>query len=174
MAFDVEDGPRIRRSPERPTLGIRLVTPFRGMLAVRDALIAELSEWMATRGVEAAGPFFLRLHTVDMSADMDIEVGVLDTIDGADGSDGSDGSDGRVRAGAVPAGDYALLAYRGSSLQANRMLLAWAPEQGRRFDADLASGAWAGRLEILKTDPRTEPRKTRWTIELAFLLEPAA
>lgn len=38
------------------------------------------------------------------------------------------------------------------------------------FDSDPESGSWAGRFEILRTDPRVEKRKTAWTVELAFLL----
>ncbi|MCM3781081.1 GyrI-like domain-containing protein [Microbacterium hydrocarbonoxydans] len=164
MAFEIHDGPRIETRPERQTLGIRIVTPFRGMLAVRDSLIAELSAWLAARRIEVGGPFFLRLHTVDMAGDMEIEVGVLDASVVSD--------DDRVRTGSAPAGDYAIIAYRGSSMQANKTLLAWAPEQGRRFDTDPASGRWGGRFEILRADPRKEPRKTAWTVELAFLVKP--
>ncbi|MEV4738254.1 MULTISPECIES: GyrI-like domain-containing protein [unclassified Microbacterium] len=166
MGFDIEDGPRIEARADRPTVGIRLVTPFRGMLAVRDDLIAELALWLADREIEPGGPFFLRLHRVDMAGDMDIEVGVLDTS-------AADAGDERVRSGTAPAGDYALLAYRGSSMTANKTLLAWAPGQGRTFDSDPESGVWAGRFEILRTDPRVEKRKTAWTVELAFLLRPA-
>ncbi len=162
MVFDVSDGPRIEHREAMPTVGIRLVTPFRGMLGVRDRLLAELASWLDEHHVETAGPFFLRLHTVDMAADMEIEVGVI----GVDHAGGE-----RVRSGVRPGGDYAVLAYRGSSLQANRMLLGWVEESGRRFDADSASGSWSGRFEILRTDPRLEPRKTAWTTELAFLLE---
>ncbi|MFF7293889.1 hypothetical protein ACFY9N_15270 [Microbacterium sp. NPDC008134] len=161
MAFEVVDGPRIEARAERPSLGIRIVTPFRGMLAVRDALITELSSWLDDHHVAAGGPFFLRLHRVDMAGDMEIEVGLLDTI--APG-------DERVRAGSSPAGEYAVLAYRGSSMQANRMLLTWAPAQSREFAAEPQSGEWDGRFEILRTDPRVERRKTAWTTELAFLL----
>lgn len=163
MAFDLKDGPRIARRSATATLGIRVVTPFRGMLATRDALIAELATWLDAHGVEPGGPFFLRLHVIDMAGDMDIEVGVLDT---------DHGGAGRVRAGVVPEGEYALLAYTGSSMQANRTLLGWVEEQGRRFDVDPNGSTWAARLEILRTDPRTEPRKTKWTTELAFLLSP--
>lgn len=162
MVFEISDGPRIERRDAMPTMGIRLITPFRGMLGTRDRLLDELFSWLDHHAVQADGPFFLRLHEVDMAADMEIEVGVL----GAVAPD-----DERVRAGTMPAGDYALLAYRGSSLQANRMLLAWVEGSERRFDADPASGAWAGRFEILRTDPRIERRKTAWTTELAFLLE---
>lgn len=162
MTLDVSDGPRIEHRDAVPTLGIRLVTPFRGMLATRDRLLGELFSWLEDRDLQAEGPFFLRLHVVDMAADMDIEVGVMGLT--ADGDD-------RVRPGSVPNGDYALLAYRGSSLQANRMLQAWVGETEHRFDTDPSSGAWAGRFEILRTDPRLERLKTAWTVELAFLLE---
>lgn len=161
MTFDVSDGPRIEHRDAAPTVGIRLVTPFRGMLGIRDQLLAELAAWLTERDLHTDGPFFLRLHHVDMAADMEIEVGVF----GIDHP-----GDGRVRAGTQPPGDYALLAYRGSSLQANRMLLGWVDESTRDFDADPSTGAWAGRFEVLRTDPRIEPRKTAWTTELAFLL----
>ncbi|WP_309105058.1 hypothetical protein [Microbacterium sp.] len=164
MAFDVIDGPRIVHRQEAATLGIRLVTPFRGMLGVRDQLIAELAGWLDERRLQTDGPFFLRLHQVDMSADMEIEVGVFGV---------EHAGDGRVRPGVQPSGDYALLAYRGSSLQANRLLLGWGEEVKRSFLADPVSGAWVGRFEIIRTDPRLERRKTAWAIELAFLLEEA-
>lgn len=162
MTPEVIDGPRIEHREAVPTLGIRIVTPFRGMLATRDRLLDEVFSWVEDHELHVDGPFFLRLHVVDMAGDMDIEVGVLGLT--AVG-------DERVRPGTAPAGDYALLAYRGSSLQANRMLQAWVGETERHFATDTPSGAWAGRFEILRTDPRLERRKTAWTVELAFLLE---
>jgi effector-binding domain-containing protein len=163
MTFEVHDGPRVDDRSETPTVGIRVVTPFRGMLGTRDRLLAELVSWLGERGIEPDGPFFLRLHVIDMTGDMDIEVGAL----GVD-----DPGDDRVRRGTQPAGDYAVLAYRGSSMQANRMLLAWPAGIGREFDADPESASWAGRFEIYRTDPRTERRKTTWLVELAFRLRP--
>jgi hypothetical protein len=94
------DGPAIVTRPERPYLGIRTVTPFRGMLAVRDRLMAELYDRL---GAGATGNTFLRLHVIDMAGPMDIEVGVLT---GAAG----DGGD-RVHAGVLPGGRYATLTY---------------------------------------------------------------
>ncbi|MFS0853438.1 hypothetical protein [Microbacterium sp. 179-I 3D4 NHS] len=163
MAFELLDGPRIERRDGAPTLGIRVVTPFRGMLGVRDSLLRELADWLEEHEVEPDGPCFLRLHTVDMARDMDIEVGVVS---------GADAASDRVHRGSMPGGEYGILAYRGGSLQANRLLLHDIPDRGRRFDADLATGRWAGRFELLRTDSRSEPRKTAWTIELAFLLAP--
>ena len=60
-----------------PYMGIRVVTAFRGMFKVRDELLSELYGWFDGQGVTAIGPFFLRLHVVDMEGPMDIEVGAI-------------------------------------------------------------------------------------------------
>ena len=161
--MELIDGPRSEWRARTPTLGIRVVTPFRGMLAERDRLLSELSAWLADGAIETDGPFFLRLHVVDMAGEMDIEVGVA----GVDHP-----GDERVRSGVMPAGTYALLAYRRSSLEANRTLQAWAQERELSFAVQTEPDGdhWTGRFEILRTDPRREPRKTRWVTELAFLL----
>lgn len=132
------------------------------MLSHRDRLLAELVSWLQATGVEPTGPFFLRLHVVDMAGFMDIEVCVHADAAG----------DARVTAGELPAGRYAVLSYRSTSLAANRMLHEWVEEQGLTYDArETAAGdAFAGRCESYLTDPRTEPRKTRWVVELAILL----
>ena len=159
--LDVVSGPRLESRGELPTLGIRETVPFRTMLSNRDRLLGELIAWLHAHGVEPAGPFFLRLHVVDMAGDMDIEVGVAAS---------SPHADGRVRAGVLPAGDYAILSYRSKSMAANKRLHAWIDEQGIALDKHPhAHGeAFACRCEIYLTDPRSEPRKTRWVVELAF------
>ena len=132
------------------------------MLANRDRLLAELIEWLSDHDVETSGPFFLRLHVVDMTGLMDIEVGVVAA---------SEAADDRVRTGVLPAGDYAVLAYRAKSMAANRRLHAWVAEQGLTLDSrpDSQGDVFASRCEIYLTDPRTEKRKTRWVVELAFM-----
>lgn len=131
------------------------------MLAERDRLLTVLVAWLEAHGVQPEGPFFLRLHTVDMAGDMDIEVGAFATATG----------DGTVTEGVAPAGTYVVLRYINHSIRAHRLLFEWAEDRGIRFDsAETDAGAsWAARFEILVTDPRTEPRKTRWETELAFL-----
>ena len=160
---DVVDGPRIESRPETPTLGIRETVPFRTMLSNRDRLLAELMRWLDDRDIQSDGPFFLRLHVVDMAGLMDIEVGVV--------SDATT-SDDRVRRGVLPAGRYALLDYRATSLAANGMLRDWVSAQGLKLDVrETPEGeAFAARCEVYLTDPRSEPRKTRWVVQLAFLL----
>jgi effector-binding domain-containing protein len=160
--LDIVSGPQLEQRPEVPTLGIRETVPFRTMLSNRDRLLAELIEWLADHDVQPDGPFFLRLHVVDMSDLMDIEVGVMGT---------ATVTDARVQQGSLPAGDYAVLAYRAKSMAANRLLHRWVREQGLVLDTrpDAHGEAFASRCEIYLTDPRTEKRKTRWVVELAFL-----
>ena len=160
---ELVDGPRLEERAETPTLGIRASVPFRTMLSNRDRLLAELIAWFAAQGIEPDGPFFLRLHVVDMAGMMAIEVGVV-SRDGA--------ADDRVLRGTMPAGRYATLDYLKTSMAANGMLRNWVTDQGLALDVrDTADGeAFAGRFEIYLTDPRTERMKTRWVVQLAFLL----
>ena len=161
--MDVVDGPRIESRPETPTLGIRETVPFRTMLSNRDRLLTELIDWLNMHGIDVDGPFFLRLHVVDMAGLMDIEVGVV--------SDATM-TDHRVRRAVLPAGRYALLGYRATSLPANRMLRQWVSAQGLELDSRPTpeGEAFAARCEVYLTDPRSERRKTRWVVQLAFLL----
>lgn len=151
------DGPAIVSRPEQHYLGIRTVTPFRGMLAVRDRLMAELYDRL---GARATGNSFLRLHVIDMAGPMDLEVGVL-TGNAGDGDD-------RVRPGVLPAGRYATLTYVSQARRANRTLLEWARDTGVRLDRwdEPAGDRFACRYEEYLTDPRTERMKTRWEVGL--------
>jgi effector-binding domain-containing protein len=158
--LDIVSGPELQQRPEVATLGIRETVPFRTMLANRDRMLAELIQWLAEHNVEPAGPFFLRLHVVNMEGLMQVEVGVASDHAG----------DGRVQARSLPEGDFAVLAYRAKSMAANKLLHAWIREQGLVLDTQQhpAGEAFASRCETYLTDPRTEPRKTRWVVELAF------
>src|SRR5262245_51723998 len=106
--MDLLEPPRVVDRPRRDCLGIRIVTPFRGMLGARNELLDELTAWLAGQGAEDVGPFFLRLHVIDMNGPMDIEVGVV--------TPGPRVGDGRVQHSTFPAGRYATLTYRNHSL----------------------------------------------------------
>ena len=152
--------PRVEQRHAKTCLGIRVVTPFRGMLRVRDELLVELWSWLASHDIEASGPFFLRLHVINMEGPMDLEVGVITTT-ALEGDD-------RVRSGVLPAGRYATLTYIDHARRANRALIDWARDNGITFDRwdDPGGDAFACRYEAYATDPRTEPRKTKWQVEL--------
>jgi hypothetical protein len=165
--MDLLEPPRVVERPVQDYLGIRVITPFRGMLSTRNDLLDELDTWLGKHGIDDVGPFFLRLHVIDMSGPMDLEVGVV-TPAPLDGDD-------RVRPAVLPAGAYATLTYRNHSIRANRALIDWAAENRIAFDRhDVPEGdMFACRYEAFRTDPRTEPRKTKWEVELNFLTVPA-
>ena len=47
--MEIIDGPSVVTQPDRHSIGIRLITPFRGMFAVRDKLMEELYSWLDER-----------------------------------------------------------------------------------------------------------------------------
>ena len=94
--MDLLEAPRVVERPEQHYLGIRVITPFRGMLAKRNELLDELFGWLRTAGVDDSGMFFLRLHVIDMAGPMDLEVGMM-TPKPLPGDD-------RVRPATLPAG----------------------------------------------------------------------
>lgn len=160
----IVSGPKIDERPEKPYLGIRTQAPFKGMFAVVDKLRKELTTWVKQQGVEPAGPYFLRYHVIDMAGEMDIEFGVLV----APGQTG----EGRVSAGVLPAGRYASLIYTGSGLTGNKTLIDWARANGLAWDRwdDEKGDGFRCRYEIYLTDPKIEPRKTKWEVEVAIKL----
>lgn len=157
--MELIEPPRVVTRSETRYLSIRVVTPFRGMLRVRDELLRELNGWLRARGIDA-GPYFLRLNVIDMEGPMDLEVGAV-TKEGIQ-------SDDRVRQAVLPAGDYATLTYRDHAMRANRALIEWAAANDVLFDRqdDPAGDRFACRYEAYLTDPFTEPRKTKWAVEL--------
>jgi effector-binding domain-containing protein len=164
VRVEVIEGPRIVAKPETPYVGIRLVTPFRGMFAVRDNLMAELYEWLGKRDVAEVGSTFFRLHVIDMDGPMDVEVGAI-TKEALAGDD-------RVRAGTLPAGRYASVTYVNHGRRANHLLVTWIRDNGHTADRwdEPAGDHFACRYEAYLTDPRTERMKTRWRIELNIRL----
>ncbi|HYO88574.1 MAG TPA: GyrI-like domain-containing protein [Candidatus Limnocylindrales bacterium] len=159
--------PRIDDRTEHPTLGIRVQTPMNGMSAVIDKLFMELGKWGRTHSVEPAGPPFLRYHVIDMQGEMDIEVGipVAEVLPGDD----------RVTPGVLPAGRYASLIYTGSGMAGNKALVEWAKANGIVWDRweGERGDAFRARTETYLTDPKVEPRKTHWEVEVAIKLADA-
>lgn len=162
--MDILEGPRVVEKPDTSYAGIRLVTPFRGMLAVRDRLMADLYGWLDERGLVDVGSTFLRLHVIDMAGAMDIEVGVATTAS-VDGDD-------RVRPGTLPAGRYASLTYVNHARRANQLLLNWVRDNSLAADrsSEPAGDRFRCRYEAYLTDPRSEPMKTKWRVELNIRL----
>jgi DNA gyrase inhibitor GyrI len=157
--------PQIDERPEQQYLGIRTQTPFKGMFTVIDKqLFKELRAWMKQEGIEPAGVPFLRYHVIDMEGEMDIEAG----IPVATALAGS----GRVCHGVLPGGRYATLIYIGHGYTGNGALTRWGIENGLAFDQwDAPKGtAFRSRYERYLTDPKIQPLKSKWEVEVAIKL----
>src|SRR5215469_8138476 len=72
------------------------------------------------------------------------------------------------RSRVLPAGDYATLSYREHDVRANRALLEWVRANSVQLDRsdDPSGDRFACRYETYLTDPWTERRKKKWTIQL--------
>jgi effector-binding domain-containing protein len=156
--------PKIDERREQPYMGIRTQVPMKGMSKVVTKLFKEMSKWMKQQDTTAAGPPFLRYYAIDMSGEMDIEVGtpVAASLPG----------DGRVTPGVIPAGRYASLIYSGSGYSGNKALVEWAKANRIMWDRwdDPKGDAFRSRYESYLTDPKIEPRKTKWEVEVAIKL----
>ncbi len=157
--------PIVKEQQERRYFGLRFAAPYRGMFSEVSAQFRNLDLWMREHRSIEYGPRFLRYHVIDMRGTMELEVGILGSWDAPFA--------GQVSTGIMPAGRYATLTYRGLGLAANKTLLAWIADQGLRADkrATARGEAFAGRYEAYLTDPKVEPRKKQWDIELAIKLE---
>jgi len=156
--------PTISEKPEVVYMGIRTQAQFKGMFAVVDKLVKEMYKWMDQQELKLAGPPFLRYDVIDMKGEMDIEVGfpVEEVVAGDD----------RVKPSKLPAGRYAHLTYQSQAYSANSTLINWAINNGLKWDRwdDPKGDGFRSRYEAYLTDPKVEPRKTKWYVELAIKL----
>ena len=158
------DKPKIDKRPKMNYMGIRTIAPFKGMSKEIDRIADELNEWAETNKIKTSGPPFLRYHVIDMRGFMDISycVPVKKALP----------DNGNVKADFIPAGKYASLIYSGGGISGNRALIEWVRAQGLEFDNwDTEQGDnFRGRYETFLTDPKVEPRKSKWKIEVAIKL----
>ena len=157
--------PKIDKRSKQVYMGIRTIAPFKGMFKVVGNIADELNAWVEQNKIKISGPPFLRYHVIDMRGFMDISYCVPVRKALAD--------DGTVKADSLPAGRYASLIFSGGGVSANRTLIEWVRAQGLEFDRwDTEQGDnFRGRYETYLTDPKIEPRKSRWQIEVAIKLE---
>jgi hypothetical protein len=162
---EIVEPARVEERAEIPYVGIRVVTPFRGMLAARDRLLTEVRAGIKETGIETVGYGFLRLHVIDMGGPMDLEAGYFT-------SEPLKMEHPRIRPGSMAAGRYATMKYQNHARRANQALQDWVRDNGLVLDRRTVpeGDAFACRYEAFWTDPAVEPRKTRWTVELSMLL----
>jgi effector-binding domain-containing protein len=156
--------PKIDERKAQPYMGIRTQTPMTGMSKMVTKLFREINAWAKQHDLKPAGPPFLRYHVIDMEGQMDIEVGIPVAA--------SMPADGRVAAGTLPTGRYASLIYTGSGYSGNKALVEWAKASGITWDRwdDPKGDAFRSRYESYLTDPKIEPKKTKWEVEVAIKL----
>ena len=165
LQFPPEIGaPGIDRRVARQYIGLRMITPFEGMFAQTDRLFKELRQWVNTHGLAEQGPYFLRYHVIDMKGLMDVQASFF--------VKSQQTGDGRVTGGVLPGGRYAHLTYSRYALRGNQALLLWVQENKLEVDKEITSKgeAFGCRYEAYLTDYRSEPRKTRWQVDLAIRL----
>jgi effector-binding domain-containing protein len=127
----------------------------------------EVFAWLGVRGLDPAGPPFLKYNVIDMMRQLQVEAGVPVAVPA--------GSDGEVISGVLPAGRYATVTHVGHPselLGVTKALLDWAAGQGLTWDMSPGEDGdrWGSRLEIYLTDPREEPDMSKWVTQLAFRL----
>jgi hypothetical protein len=165
QGVEIVEPARVEERAEIPYVGIRVVTPFRGMLAARDRLLTEVRAGIKETGIETVGYGFLRLHVIDMEGPMDLEAGYFT-------AEPLKMEHPRIRPGSMAAGRYATMKYQNHARRANQALQDWVRDNGLVLDRQTVpeGDAFACRYEAFWTDPAVEPRKTRWTVELSMLL----
>jgi effector-binding domain-containing protein len=156
--------PKIDTRPEQAYIGIRTIAPFSGMSKVVTRISKEMNAWAKAHDVTPTGPPFLRFHVIDMRGEMDLSWGIP--------VGQALPADERVAPGILPAGRFASLIFSGSGLAGNKALIEWVRGNGMKFDRwDTEQGDnFRCRYEAYLTDPKVEPRKTRWQVEVAIKL----
>lgn len=162
--MDIIKPPAVENRASLYTLGISETVPFRGMISARDRLWTELVAWLYKSNIPYAGLLYLRLNVVNMAGIMNIEAGVLTALPLP--------GEGRIKSGVIPGGMYATLTHRNHSVRANRFLLNWVDTNKIRLarSHEPAGDHFGCRYERVLSDVANEPRRTKWLVQLNFLV----
>jgi effector-binding domain-containing protein len=153
--------------PAQPYVAIKEHVTMATIGQVLPGLHPHVFAWLGERGISPAGAPFWKYNVIDMSRELEVEVGVPVAAP-AKGDD-------LVLAGTLPPGRYATVFYTGHPdglFDATASLLKWAEEQHLTWDVAQTSDGerWAARLEIYESDPAEEPDMSKWVTQLAFRL----
>lgn len=159
------------RRKKQPYLSIRSQLVRRNLRRQAVLFFSELREFMAARGVEDAGPGFMRYLSIGRNGELDMEFGYLTTRVHAGG--------GPVRSGILPAGTFMMAEWTGPHeklAEVNAMLPAWARHSGIEIDAtETEAGISYGcRLEVYHVSPRHTEDDARFRTEIAILTRSAS
>jgi len=160
----ITTSPKLEDRNAQNYVGMRMQAPVQSLKDVIPQLLGEVFGWLGQHGIQPAGAPFMRYHVINMSADMDFEIGVpvASAVSG----------DSRVCAGVIPAGQYVSLVYTGveNGFEGNKKLIDWASAKGIKWDRwdDKNGDAFRSRIEYFLTDPATEPNPAKWETEVAI------
>lgn len=156
----------IEERPEQPWVGATMTADLARWDAV-NAHVPRIYGALAAEGAQPLGGPIYQYHRMQTAADpMDVTVSVpVSTRLRIPG----------LETGALPAGRYLVARPLGgpdSLAVAHRDLWAWAEVQGLELAIDERPDGihWAARTEQFLTDPESEPDRSRWAIEVAYLL----
>lgn len=167
MAHKFSKGPGVEMKAEQPYVAIPIQVTLREW-GMADAMVPEVLDWIAKKGVKAVGAPFYRywcLGGQDGEYALEVGVPVEHMVTGDD----------RVVASSIPGGSYAVAVHRGDPDMLHDSLEAlerWALSEGLQFDKrwEEEEEIWNGRFEFYLIDSQNEPDPAKWEIELAFLL----
>jgi effector-binding domain-containing protein len=159
--------PNIVDREGRPYVSITSWVPVAALGKRLPPLMGEVFGWLGQRGVPIDGAPIWKYNVIDMSGELEVEVGVP--------VHGTVAGDGRVQSHVLPAGRYATAQHVGhpdALEQATRELLEWAEREGLAWDVVELAGKqrWTARVEEYLTDPGQQPDMTQWVTNLLFKL----
>jgi len=159
--------PQLIERPAQPYVAIPARVTMQSMMGLLPKLWPEVAGWLGARGFAPSGAPLIRWVVIDMAREMQIEIGfpVAHLVVGDD----------RVRAGALPAGRYAVAVHSGHYDQlvaAHAALQEWARRERVSWAVDsTADGeAWAARIESYTTDPGVVANPADWKTEISYLV----
>lgn len=156
---------------EQPYAAQHHVVTMDSIGAAVDSGLPELFGWIGERGIAPLSAPFIRYLAIDMSGELEIELGVPISADDASRVT----SDDRVGIEILPGGPYATLLHVGSYdglIASNAALQDWAAEQQIAWDVSPSAKGdrWGSRLEVYTTNPAEEPDPTKWEVEVSYRL----
>src|SRR5215472_16283454 len=122
---------KIVERPAQPYVAIVTRLSFRDITKAADQVLPELFSWMQRHGIAPSGAPFFKYNVIDMSRELELEVGVPVSGKVQGGYD--------VVGGILPQGRYASLINKGPYdrlIDANAALLKWIAEKHLKVDLE--------------------------------------
>ncbi|MFI6578150.1 GyrI-like domain-containing protein [Nocardiopsis sp. NPDC050513] len=158
----------VEQRAERPWVGVSTTAGLADWDRVNAHVPQIYGALAAAGGIPRGGPIYQyrRLRTAADPMDITVCVPVPARMEIGDGFD----------TGVIPAGRYLIARPKGGPdvlAQTHRDMWEWAGVQGLELAIDeRADGIhWHARTEQFLTDPRSEPDRSEWAVEVAYLLK---